>query len=468
MTWTTNPAELSLDSDNYSKFNEMRLCSIYIALIFFMTLNRSAFAVDSVNEPVVESIAVSCTFRNDIPLQVQKRLKDTLVLTLEKILLESENRSVENYIAARDEIQANILDGLNFVFKPKGYEVEQLSINFDTITKADFILKSFGTYVETVDYKLNTDNLNGFWDSHLQDMFNDAIPDLKAHYEPVLKGLPVNAEHTEWAFSLISDEFNDTSCIDARFMDMKIEVSVSLDKAAIVSFKLHPQGHVVKTLRVRSYSRSMFQLALDPLKELITSHSDIAVGMPFSMLELKKTEIEKEFVRLLLSDEVSRKFELEFTCRLYYVEEDPDAAYVEFTTESRIWNFSAVANIDVGNDESPTEFEAHMGIRAGDFIEGFVLLNFFPDDIRFRPDIGVGINPSNSTFAACGWDITDGFGKLYFNQYFTPLIRVEAEVFTGNRGQDQYGVVYKPFQFVSFGLFTNGDDDYWLRASFAF
>jgi hypothetical protein len=137
-------------------------------------------------------------------------------------------------------------------------------------------------------------------------------------------------------------------------------------------------------------------------------------------------------------------------------------------TESRTFHLNAEAIVDIGNDKAPAEFESHIGVMIGGYFECFVHLNFFPDDVRFNPDIGVGLLPVQNTFIAAGWDTADNIWKLYVEQQISPYVRLEIEAFDGDEGQDQYGIVYKPFQSVAFGIFSDGDDDYWLRASFAF
>jgi hypothetical protein len=252
------------------------------------------------------------------------------------------------------------------------------------------------------------------------------------------------------------------------FPDMEIGISITVGETTQVVVDLKPLDGVVKTLRVRGYSRSLFQMTLDSFKELVTSNSNIVVGMPISLVQNLHGEIESEFARIVLEDPFARRFHAVPVCRLYFLERDPLAAYLELRTESDTFQFRAEAMVDIGNNENATLFKSHAGAMLGNNFEVFTQLNFFPDDIRFRPDIGFGLHPFPGSMVAAGWDIQNGVAKLYARQYVSRDIHIEAEHFSEDKGQDQFGLVYKPFQFVSFGVFTDGDDDYWLRTAFAF
>jgi hypothetical protein len=377
---------------------------LVVFLSFLIQGIAAGFTADTNGE--IRAISINCDFTVDVPEQVRAKIINTLTQTLERVLLDKDGKSIESYLKAREEIESRIIRGLNIVFEPKGYAVDSLDLDFAETTHADFVVKPFGKYVSDVAFEIDTGNFHSFWKERFESIF-------------------------------ISSE--------TRMSDYYVQVG------------LEPLEPVAKTLRVRAYSRSVFQLVLEPVKELVTSHSNIIVGIPHSWLENAKSEIENEFARIVSADSLSKKLDLHTICRLYFLERDPDAAYLDVKTESGTWRLSAEMMIDIGNNENPNEFESHLGIMLGSMFECFAMVNFFPDEISFHPDVGIGIYPFVGTFIAGAWDIDNGKMKIHAHQHLTRDTRIEAEIFSDKDKQD-----------VSFGIFTDGDDDYWLRAAFAF
>ncbi len=440
-----------------------------ILVVFFSFLIQgitAGFTADTNGE--IRAISINCGFTVDVPEQVKAKIINTLTQTLERVLLDKDGKSIENYLKVKDKIELNIIEGLNIVLEPKGYAVDSLDLDFAETTHADFVVKPFRKYVLDVAFEIDTGSFHSFWKERFESIFISSETRMSDYYTKILKGLPVNAEDSDWAFNQVRGDIQNQSMLSEMFEDMRIDVEVRIGETAVVEVGLEPLDPVAKTLRVRAYSRSVFQLVLEPVKELVTSHSNIIVGIPHSWLENSKSEIESEFSRIVSEDPLAKKFDLHTICRLYFLERDPDAAYLDVKTESGTWRLSAEMMIDVGNSDIPNEFESHLGIMLGSMFECFVLVNFFPDEISFHPDVGIGIYPFTGTFIAGAWDIDNGKTKFHAHQYLTRDTRIEAEVFTDKDKQDQYGFVYKPFQYVSFGVFSDGDDDYWLRAAFAF
>ena len=451
------------------KNKKMRLIHTGIFVFIFSFLMQGiavGFPVDSDSD--IRAISVSCEFMVDIPLQVRNKIQSTLLKTLESVLLEKDGNSLENYIRAKDEIESRLINGLNIVFEPKGYAIDSLDLTFAKTTHANFVVKPYRKYVQDVSFEIETGNFHPFWSERFQNVFNNSSFRMSEYYSKVLNGLPVGAEDSDWAFQQIQEDAQDKTILNDMFPDMRVDVDVRIDETTVVRVELSPLEPTAKTLRVRTYSRSVFQLVLEPLKELVTSHSNIVVGIPISWIENAKSDIENEFNRIVSEDLIARKLDLNTVCNVYFIENSPNAVFLEVKTESGTWNLNAEMMIDVGNDEHPTEFKGHFGLMMSDFFECFALMNFFPDEITFRPDVGIGIHPLDGTFVAGAWDINTGDLKFYAKQYLTRDIRIEAEVFTKDDQQDQFGLVYKPFQYVSFGLFSDGDEDYWLRVAFAF
>lgn len=439
-----------------------------LAISILVLLGLAVCAQELVSGERITELQVNCDYPVPVPDAVKARLEKTLDQTLRRILIEKDDSTIENYMKVKDSIESSIIEGLNIAFEPKGYTVESLNLTFGSTTEADFVIRPYKRYVKDISVILDTANFHPFW----QELFNRRFKDINDRYitacSPLLIGLPVDAEDQDWAFNLVKEDAQSISILSDSFHDMTVEESFDIEETTILNIAMTTKTPVIKTLRVRAYSQSMFQLVLDPIKELVSSQSNIIVGMPLSWLESSHSDIEQEFCRIIENDSISRKFSLNTTCRLYFQEKYPGSAFIEIKTESTRWFVGAKAMVDVGNNETPDEFQAHLGMMMGDSFEIFTQLNFFPDDVRFRTDIGAGFHLIPGNFVGWGWDVNESGGKMYFHQYITRDMRIEAEVFSENKDQDQYGFVYKPFQFVSFGVFSDGDDDYWLRAAFAF
>ena len=469
MTRSTKQEGYPLVSGRFSKHEWIMSFNAGIAVLIMLFLTTgSAIALADDLSGTIKAVTIECKYTVEIPKPVSEKLENTLQKTLERILVETDGRGIESYSSSKVDVEGSIKDGLNIVLEPKGYSIESLDLEFAGTTIAHFIIKPFSKYCKEINISLDAGNFHPFWIQHFTNRFNESLDEIKSHYGPFLIGLPVGAEDNNWAFNFVRDDSYKKDYFMKMFPDMEIGISIDVEETTQVVIDLKPSGNVVKTLRVRSYSRSLFQMTIDSFKELITSNSNVVVGMPIPLVKDFHGDIETEFARLVSEDQFAKRFQAVPECRLYFMEREPFTAFLELSTESDTFHLNAEAIVDAGNNQNATMFRGHIGTTMGHYFEIFTRLNFFPDDVRFRPDLGVGLHPLRGTMLAAGWDIANGSGKLYAEQFLNRDIHIEAEFFAEYKGQNQYGFVYKPFQFVSFGVFTDGDDDYWLRTAFAF
>jgi hypothetical protein len=122
--------------------------------------------------------------------------------------------------------------------------------------------------------------------------------------------------------------------------------------------------------------------------------------------------------------------------------------------------------IDFGNESRDSaEVQSRFGVLLARGIEVFVNLNYFTNDSTLETDIALGLRPARGTFAAVGYDVEREGMKYFFEQRLNPGLMLRSEIFEDD-ALNEFGMTYQFQQYVSGGVFTNGDNEYWVRAIF--
>ena len=145
---------------------------------------------------------------------------------------------------------------------------------------------------------------------------------------------------------------------------------------------------------------------------------------------------------------------------------DEPVLRIDVIVESRLYDLQLETFVDFGNEyHDSAEIQARFGLLAARGIEALVNLNFFTNDLTLETDVALGLRPASGTFVAIGYDLERESPKYFFEQEFTTGLILRGEIFEHDL-LNEFGACYQFQQYLSVGMFTNGDNEYWVRAIF--
>jgi hypothetical protein len=263
----------------------------------------------------------------------------------------------------------------------------------------------------------------------------------------------------------LSPHLNDVEPLQKGFPDFKIATRWELDAISRIYISLSPSGQTIKRLRVRMSGDTVPNVALDELRDSISSRSDIVVGMPVAMVQENLDLIGDYFVGLVEADKLASTFKAEARVQFLYRDED-ESLIALCEVRSTLYDLNLRGYIDFGNEDVDSgEVEARVGYFFVKNLEVMFVLNLYTNDMTFEPDALLGWRPMEGTFVAAGWDIEAGAQKFFFNQRLTQNLFVEGEMFAEDN-RNQMGVYYRFHQYFSGGVYATGGGDYWFRTTF--
>lgn len=317
--------------------------------------------------------------------------------------------------------------------------------------------------VTDVAIQLDSEELGQFWVDKLGARLSANSESLKAAYRKLLVGLPSQASDQQWALNIVLPHLSDNDPAAALFPDFEIQHSVTLAPTATVTLKLKPKGELVQLVRPRMYSRTLFNLVLDRLRERLLAESGFLVGMPKSEITAFSKDIDSSLTVSLDKDPLADSLNAGFTIEISVLKDEP-VALITAVVESRSFDTSIEGFIDFGKQKSnATEFQDRFGVMIMSGTEIFVNLDYFTNNNTIDTDFALGFLPGKDTFAAVGYDMKRKAQKYFFQQSFSHAFKLRGEIFKDNE-LNEFGLTYQFQQYLSGGVFTNADDKFWVRA----
>jgi hypothetical protein len=404
-----------------------------------------------------------------LPQVVQVELSDIFHDTLLSVLFAAESGQ---QLRQGDPVQVAdaIRTGINIVIEPKGYSVASLVLDLaSTPTSARFLVHPVGWTdkdphaVTGVEVELSDEGLGQYWATRLGSRLSQNAGVIEEAYRKTLVGLPSQAADRQWALGIVLPHLSDSDPAAQVFPGFEIEHTVVLAPTTIVTLKLKPTGQVIELVRPRMYSRTLYNLILDRLRERLLADSDFLEGMPKAEVEANVKDIAAQLKSSVEADPLARRLNAHVSVEVSVLKDEP-VALVTSVVESSTYDMGLEAFIDFGNENSDsTEIQGRFGLIVMKGVEIFANLNYFTNDNTLNTDFALGLLPGKDTFAAVGYNVDRKEPKYFFEHSFTQGLKLRGEVFKDDK-LDQFGLSYQFQQYLSAGLFTNGNNEYWVRA----
>jgi len=435
-----------------------------ILFAFLLLLIPSAARADEMIEVRVEG-------HPPLPPPIKSELIDIFTDTLTDVLFDGEI-SPDRMSLDTEEIADAIRTGANILIEPRGYSVTDLTLDFDrTPVLAVFEVHPVGWTIDDpaavtdVQIELVPDGLAQFWMEKLGQRIADNRDELIDTYELYLLGLPVYASDRQWALDIVMPELVRNDPAPALCRGYSVEREVELGPVATVKIHLIPVDDLIELIRPRMYSQTLYNIILDRLRERLLAEADILEGMPKEEINGAEGEIARYLQERLAQDPLVNQFDAYVSIEMATIPMEP-VVRIDVTVESRSYHLWLETFIDFGNESRDSaEIQSRFGVLLARGVEIFANLNYFTNDNTLETDLAFGLRPTRGTFAAVGYDLEREAMKYFLEQQLDPGLMVRGEIFEDDE-LNEFGVTYQFQQYLSGGVFTNGDNEYWVRAIF--
>jgi hypothetical protein len=438
--------------------------SVIAALAAALVTPRCAFG-----ENLVE---VSISGEPPLPMVIERELDDIFSGTLSDVLFgegENSDLSSEDSIKLADAITL----GINIVIEPRGYTVANLTLDLNSQpVHASFLVHPTGWTpddphaVTGVDVRLSDHGLTPFWVERFTGRIEEHDAELAGILGQSLLGLPARPVDETWALGLVMPEVLSSDPVREYFPDFDVSYSVDLGPTAVVNVELEAGNDLIELVRPRMYSRTLYNIILDRMRERLLTGVDLIQRMPRAELESAREEIARVFENMLTEDPVAKQFDAYASVEIALLPDEP-VARVDAVIESRRYDLSSETFVDIGNESSDSaEVQSRFGYLFARGIEIFVNLNYFTNDSTLETDAALGLRPSREVFFAAGYDFERRAPKYFFAADVSTGLRVRGEIFEDDT-LNEFGLTYQFQQYLSAGFYTNGNNEYWVRAIFA-
>ncbi len=446
---------------------------LYILIItgLLFSLTGTAYSADP-EEGQVEEVRLTLSFEPGVPEPIETGLHSVILATLNDVLIENQSSPVASLRRHTEQVSLALKEGLNVVLEPKGFSLREIRLDIAQTTIAEIgIVPAGGVSGEPgpactgLEIELDPGEVNDFWHPVFRESLEAVRADAEAYYLHYTLGLPLVATDKSFINNAIAPFISDTSPVSGAFPHYSLSNELDIAETSILTIRLSEPVDRVRILRVSMSGDTVPNVVLDRLRDAITSHSDVAVGMPRSLVQDDLARIGGYFAALVESEETAQFFDADASIDFNYEDED-DSLIVLCEVRSGTYDINLRGYIDFGlEDADSSEVEGRIGYFMTHNFELMFVLNLYTTDMTLEPDALIGWRPKEGTFFAGGYDIDAKDHKFFFSQRLGGNFFCEGEIF-GEDDRSQYGILYRFHQYFSGGLYATGGGDYWFRTTF--
>lgn len=465
-------AQIRMRIRNGWRDSSISLSALHFKVTALLVLSLFAFVCYPLSLNAEETVRVRITLNPSAPAPLLDELIDIFTDTLTQVLTEDK---VNGALSTLDPavIADGIKTGLNVLLQPKGFWVSNLTLDFDsTPVTADITIYPVGwteqdpQVTDSVVIHLDDTGLDPFWLDRMNARLAENETRLKNYYNIYLLNLPLNAIDRDWLLGLVLPDLVQTDPAPDIFIGFSVSHTIDISNPeAMLTLHLEPDTRVIELIRTRMYSHTLYNMILDRFRELVFAEAGMIRGMPISLVEDSLDELAEHLITAIENHELADIFNA-YTSVVLEVLPDAPVLRIDVIVESRLFDLQLETFVDFGNEyHDSAEIQARFGLLAARGIEALVNLNFFTNDLTLETDVALGLRPARGTFVAIGYDLERESPKYFFEQEFSTGLILRGEIFEHDT-LNEFGICYQFQQYLSVGMFSNGDNDYWVRAIF--
>lgn len=404
-------------------------CAITVALIFLSS---------TVSAEKIEKIQ-GAIYSENLPVMVRERMESTIE-SIGMQLFDGMNLPVtkENRLAYERTIQT-VFDKILM-----GYSVDNVQIDFDTITVIHANLTPWDNRIETVNIDINLWSV----DSRIAELIKKDLTGVDEIFRSGLIGLPIGA--IDWSSGVLKNRVD--AFVRHRVPEYELTFEVEPEKHSTVKIEIRPVYPIIRKIDLHSESDTLPNFLLDRHRKITKDRLDILINVPSKFVIRHRKDIEKILDDYLESEKKFRSMNLESEVSIRKIEDE--TVFVKSKSESTRYDLDVEFWADLGrarNDKTDMNIRIDLGKKLSTTDKIFLLTDLKPRNMRWDFSAGYGKNLNEDLYLFARYCVPRTkaiFGASYdFFKDWRIRYEYQTDISTGEGGlmyklNNYFGVEY--------------------------
>jgi len=394
--------------------------------------------------PRIEQVTAKVTAAGSLPPLVQERMEQSVGAIARQLL---EGKTVAETLASRQQQEQLIHEVFDKVLV--GYTVKGVDIQPSQTATVAVELYPWADTIQQVDVETSVEGMS----PRIEKLVRQDIAGVEQVFQAALTGLPTAA--SDWTNGVLKHHLNDY--LAEHLPEFRADFELDPEQVTKVQLVLYPRLPVVRTVDLSMRSDTVPNFTLLNHRQLVQEKADELVGVPVAFVARHKQELSRQFAEELDCQPDFRVMHMKTQMTLEVAEQLQIMSRSD-TSRYRLrltgWGDAGRKNIDGKAEDENLMLRLHAGSMLSRQDELFLLLDFAPQAVKWRWELGYDRMLSPYTHGQIRYDFTAGDFVLAATQQLAPrwLLRYEYRL---DDALGETAVRYKLHDFLSVEYLIN-------------
>ena len=421
-------------------------CMRYVAVALAMFCSFLCMVPSVLAAPAtrIEQVTAKVTAAGSLPPLVQERMEQSVGAIARQLL---EGKTVAETLASRQQQEQLIHEVFDKVLV--GYTVKGVVIQPSQTATVAVELYPWADTIQQVDVKTSVEGMS----PRIEKLVRQDIAGVEQVFQAALTGLPTAA--SDWTNGVLKHHLNDY--LAEHLPEFRADFELDPEQVTKVQLVLYPRLPVVRTVDLSMRSDTVPNFTLLNHRQLVQEKADELVGVPVAFVARHKQELSRQFAEELDCQPDFRVMHMKTQMTLEVAEQLQIMSRSD-TSRYRLrltgWGDAGRKNIDGKAEDENLVLRLHAGSMLSRQDELFLLLDFAPQAVKWRWELGYDRMLSPYTHGQIRYDFTAGDFVLAATQQLAPrwLLRYEYRL---DDALGETAVRYKLHDFLSVEYLIN-------------
>ena len=417
---------------------------VAVALAMFCSFLCMVPSVLAAPAPRIEQVTAKVTAAGSLPPLVQERMEQSVGAIARQLL---EGKTVAETLASRQQQEQLIHEVFDKVLV--GYTVKGVVIQPSQTATVAVELYPWADTIQQVDVETSVEGMS----PRIEKLVRQDIAGVEQVFQAALTGLPTAA--SDWTNGVLKHHLNDY--LAEHLPEFRADFELDPEQVTKVQLVLYPRLPVVRTVDLSMRSDTVPNFTLLNHRQLVQEKADELVGVPVAFVARHKQELSRQFAEELDCQPDFRVMHMKTQMTLEVAEQLQIMSRSD-TSRYRLrltgWGDAGRKNIDGKAEDENLMLRLHAGSMLSRQDELFLLLDFAPQAVKWRWELGYDRMLSPYTHGQIRYDFTAGDFVLAATQQLAPrwLLRYEYRL---DDALGETAVRYKLHDFLSVEYLIN-------------
>ena len=421
-------------------------CMRYVAVALAMFCSFLCMVPSVLAAPAtrIEQVTAKVTAAGSLPPLVQERMEQSVGAIARQLL---EGKTVAETLASRQQQEQLIHEVFDKVLV--GYTVKGVVIQPSQTATVAVELYPWADTIQQVDVETSVEGMS----PRIEKLVRQDIAGVEQVFQAALTGLPTAA--SDWTNGVLKHHLNDY--LAEHLPEFRADFELDPEQVTKVQLVLYPRLPVVRTVDLSMRSDTVPNFTLLNHRQLVQEKADELVGVPVAFVARHKQELSRQFAEELDCQPDFRVMHMKTQMTLEVAEQLQIMSRSD-TSRYRLrltgWGDAGRKNIDGKAEDENLVLRLHAGSMLSRQDELFLLLDFAPQAVKWRWELGYDRMLSPYTHGQIRYDFTAGDFVLAATQQLAPrwLLRYEYRL---DDALGETAVRYKLHDFLSVEYLIN-------------